>query len=485
MTKTIITQCAQGVVEGLHDDHLHTFFDIPYATDAGRFLPPHLPSSWEGKRDCTRPGPIFPQLPSRLDFVMGPTAKGVDMSEDAYRLNVFTPELCGKLPVIFWIHGGGFLTGGGALRCYSGYQLAKSGRAVVVTMNYRLGLLGNLFMKGVSEGNLAVRDLEMALQWVKSNIADFGGDPEAIVLAGQSAGAWYTQLLAAMKTTSAMVKSAIMLSYPGLPPATPDAAQAKAERFCTMAGIDSSGEALRTMPVERILELQTMMLRAESQFGEVPVLFQSVSDNEVPANPGEQALVNFAGKPLMIGWTREEMGSFFASSPALVDATLEQASKKYVESFGDQGDEFYKRAVKRRTDGRPYTSLVDLGSDKMFRLPAEKFAAEIESTGSRAFVYRFDFQSPQVNVGAGHCFELPFVFGNFDDWSDAPMLEGIDLEEARSLSVIVQEYVLNFVQSGNPNGAQLPYWPEYEGPRGRRVMRLADVSEAIGTGDAS
>jgi para-nitrobenzyl esterase len=202
MTKTIITNCAQGLVKGLLDDHLHTFFDIPYANDAGRFLPPHPPSSWSGERDCTRSGPIFPQLPSRLDFVMGPTAKGVDMSEDAFRLNVFTPALSGKLPVIFWIHGGGFLTGGGALQCYSGHHLAKSGRAVVVTMNYRLGLLGNLFMRGVSQGNLAVRDLEMALQWVKSNIAGFGGDPDGIVLAGQSAGAWYTQLLTAMKCTT-------------------------------------------------------------------------------------------------------------------------------------------------------------------------------------------------------------------------------------------------------------------------------------------
>jgi para-nitrobenzyl esterase len=485
MTETTITHCAQGVVKGIHDDCVHTFLDIPYANDAGRFLTPHPPSSWLGERDCTRPGPVFPQLPSRLDFVMGPTAKGVDMSEDAFRLNVFTPALSGRLPVIFWIHGGGFLTGGGALQCYSGHHLAKSGRAVVVTTNYRLGLLGNLFMRGVSQGNLAVRDLEMALEWVKSNIAGFGGDPEAIVLAGQSAGAWYTQLLAAMKSTSVLVKGAIMLSYPGLPPATPDAAQIKAERFCTMAGIDSHGEALRTMPVERILELQTAMLRADSQFGEVPVLFQTVASSDVPANPVEQARENFAGKPLMIGWTREEMGSFFASNPALVDATHEQASKKYSEAFGEQGDEFYNRALKRRVNGRPYTALVDLGSDKVFRLPAVKFAAEMGSTGSDVYAYRFDFQSPQVNVGAGHCFELPFVFGNFEDWNDATMLEGIDLGAVRSLSAAIQEYVLNFVESGNPNGANLPFWPGYERSQGRRVMLFADVIEPSASGDVN
>jgi para-nitrobenzyl esterase len=215
MNKTTIPRCAQGALKGNLDDGVHTFFDIPYASDAGRFLPARAASAWNGERDCTRPGPVFPQLPSRLDFVMGPTCRGAEMSEDAFRLNILTPTLSGKLPVIFWIHGGGFLTGGGSLQCYFGDELARSGRAVVVTMNYRLDLLGNLFMKGISPGNLAVRDLEMALRWVKSNIASFGGDPDSIVLAGQSAGAWFTQLLAAMESTSALVKGGIMLSYPG------------------------------------------------------------------------------------------------------------------------------------------------------------------------------------------------------------------------------------------------------------------------------
>jgi para-nitrobenzyl esterase len=482
MTKTTHTHCVQGILKGVLDDGVHTFFDIPYAVDAGRFLPALAPSTWTGERDCTRPGPVFPQLPSRLDFVMGPTAKGADMSEDAFRLNVFTPALSGKLPVIFWIHGGGFLTGGGSLQCYFGDPLARSGRAVVVTMNYRLGLLGNLFMKGVSPGNLAVRDLEMALQWVKANIGNFGGDPESIVPAGQSAGAWFTQLLAAMKSTSALIKGGIMLSYPGLPPTTPEAGQAMAEQFCAMAEIDASGDALRTMPVERILELQTSMLRAESVFAEVPVLFRSVCDNEVPANPGAQARENFSGKPLMIGWTREEMGSFFASNPAISGATQEQALKKYSEAYGEQGEPLYQRALKRRLNGRPYTALVDLGSEKLFRLPAIQFATEMEAAGSKVFAYQFDFPSPQTAVGAGHCFELPFVFGNFEDWLEAPMLDGIDTAAARSLSARIQEYVLNFVESGNPNGGHLPYWPAYERSQGQPIMHFAEVIETVTSG---
>jgi para-nitrobenzyl esterase len=479
MTKTTITHCAQGTLKGLLDNSVHTFFDIPYASDAGRFLPAVAPSAWSGERDCTEPGPIFPQLPSRLDFVMGPTARGVDMSEDAFRLNVFTPTLSGKLPVIFWIHGGGFLTGGGSLQCYFGDQIARSGRAIVVTMNYRLGLLGNLFMKGISSGNLAVRDLEMALHWVKANIDNFGGDPDAIVLAGQSAGAWFTQLLAAMKSTSSLVKSGIMLSYPGLPPSTPEAAQATAEQFCAIGEIDSSGDALRTMPVERILELQTSMLRRQSVFAEVPVLFRSVCDNEVPANPGVQAFASFAGKPLMIGWTREETGSFFASNPAIVDATEAQALEKYNEAYGEQGASSYKRTLKRRLNGRPYTALVDLSSDRLFRRPAIEFANGMNAAGSNVFAYQFDFPSPQAGVGAGHCFELPFVFDNFEDWVQAPMLGGLDLATARSLAVRIQEYLLNFVEFGDPNGDHLPYWSPYQRLQERRIMHFAEVIESV------
>ncbi|KWF06468.1 hypothetical protein WT55_21525 [Burkholderia pseudomultivorans] len=463
------------------DDGVHTFFDIPYADNGGRFRVPLRPSGWDGERDATQPGPIFPQSPSRLDFVMGPTARGMEMSEDAFRLNVFTPALSGRLPVIFWIHGGGFMTGGGALQCYFGDRLARSGRAVVVTMNYRLGVLGNLFMKGISPGNLAVSDLVMALQWVRSNIASFGGDPESIVLAGQSAGAWFTQLLASMKSTSALVKGGIMLSYPDVPPMTPEAAQTMAEAYCSIAGVDPSGEALKTMPVERVLELQGALMRAQNQntFAEVPVGFRTVCTGEVPANPGAQAIEVFAGKPMMIGWTREEMGSFFASNPALVDVTESQALAKYGEVFGEQGELYYRRAFTSRINGRPYTTLVDLGTERMFRAPAMKFAAALESVGSKVFAYQFDLQSPQKDVGAGHCFELPFAFGNFENWVEAPMLDGIDLETSRSLSARFQQYILNFVAAGDPNGTTLPHWPAFERSQGRRSMRFADVIEAV------
>src|SRR6202012_5419111 len=178
--KHIIATCEQGALTGIAADDAFTFFDIPYAETGGRFRDAIPPRKWEGTRDCTKRGPIFPQLPSRLDFVQGPYADGLAQSEDAFRLNIFTPSLEGRLPVLFWIHGGGFMTGGGGLKTYSGTALARSGRAIVLTVNHRLGFLGTFYLPGIADGNYSVRDLEAALFWVKRNIQNFGGDPEAI-----------------------------------------------------------------------------------------------------------------------------------------------------------------------------------------------------------------------------------------------------------------------------------------------------------------
>lgn len=465
MEGTVLAQCEQGVLEGVTNEGVHTFFDIPYAANCGRFQAAGEPARWNGQRNSTRPGPVFPQWPSRLDFVMGPTARGVEQSEDAFRLNVFTPDLTGKLPVVFWIHGGGFMTGG-ALPCYSGDSIARLDRAVVVTMNYRLGVLGNLYMEGISPGNLAVSDLARALQWVRKNIANFGGDPDSIVVAGQSAGAWFAQLLASMPSTHRLVKAIAMLSYPGLQPMAPSKAQATAVQLCETVGIATTGKELLTLPVERILQAQTRLTGAVAKFAEVPIAFMPVASGRVPADPGAHAQERFGGKPVFIGWTRDESGSFFASNPALLGATKEQALQKFKDEFGDDGVARYESAAEGRFDRKPYAALVGLGSEKLIVGPTRRFAKRMAEAASSVFAYRFDFPSPQPNVGACHCLELPFFFGNFENWIEAPMLEGVDEPRSRALSARIQTYFLNFVESGNPNGVGLPSWKAFNGDDG-------------------
>ncbi|RQZ38558.1 carboxylesterase family protein [Burkholderia sp. Bp9099] len=471
LMQTILASCEQGELLGSSVDGALVFQDIPYANDGGRYRDCLPPASWQGVRDCTGPGPVFPQLPSRLDFVMGPTAQGVQMSEDAYRLNVYTPSLAGNLPVLFWIHGGGFVTGG-ALPCYSGTELARSGRAVVVTFNYRLGILGNLCMPGVAAGNFSVTDILRALDWVRSNIERFGGNPEAITFAGQSAGAWYTRMLMGMKETAGLARSAAVLSLPGLPPLLPEEAHRIASDFCALAEFHDPAVDLRNAPVQVLLDLQARLLASRAGFGTVPVGFMPVAVDRVAADPVTQSL-RFAPKPVMIGWTRHETGSFFASNPAAVDATRSMVERVFQAELGEAGTRHYERVMQQRPGSTPYAALVELTSYSIFKRPAIEAAGSLAKAGSDVYGYQFDIASRQPHVGAGHCFELPFAFGNFDDWTDAPMLAGTSRAFANDLSGMMRSYLMNFIETGDPNGDDLPAWTRC-GPDRIDAMHFAE-----------
>ena len=162
-----------------------------------------------------RARPRFSSDKSRLSSVLGNKPGEGNQSEDAFHVNVWTPSLTGSRPVLFWIHGGAWVTGGGALPWYRGANLAKNGDVVVVTVSYRLGALGTLYLPGVTDGNMAVGDLLAALKWTKDNIAAFGGDSDNITVAGQSAGAWYTLMLTGHPEASRLFKRSIAMSYPG------------------------------------------------------------------------------------------------------------------------------------------------------------------------------------------------------------------------------------------------------------------------------
>ncbi len=455
--KQINATCEQGSLVGTVTDGVLNFFDIPYAETGGRFRNANPPRKWEGTRDCTSRGSIFPQLPSRLDFVQGPYADGLEQSEDAFRLNIFTPSIEGKLPVLFWIHGGGFMTGGGALKTYSGAALARSGRVVVVTVNYRLGILGNLYLPGVADGNYSVRDLEAALFWVKRNIENFGGDSESIVVSGQSAGAWYTQLLIGMKSTSEIIRGAVVLSSPSVSPLTTDEAQSDAEAFCKLAGITDPARELPELPVDSLLSAQAKLGASKVSFGTIAVPSYPMQDRTVPPDLAEAAL-RFAPKPLIIGWTRDEAAAFLASDQHTLNVSSDQVLAKFKEIFGVSGTFRYQHSLKKRLAGTPYTAIVDLVTDKWFKRSSIRAARMYSRAGGPVYTFQLDYSSPQPNVGACHCFDIPFWLGNFEDAKDGPMLFGLNMAEANTLSALMQNYLLNFLHTGNPNSEELPIW---------------------------
>lgn len=457
MKNQVNAACEQGSLRGIVTNGVNIFYDIPYAETGGRFADAKPPREWPETRDCSSPGPIFPQPPSRLDFVQGPYSTGLEQSEDAFRLNIYTPDCKGSLPVLFWIHGGGFTTGGCALQNYSGAPLAASGRCVVVAVNYRLGILGNLYIPGLSDGMQSVKDLQSALFWVKRNIHNFGGDPNSLVVSGQSAGGWYSKLLIGMESTSAVISGAVILSAPSLNPLSTDEASNLAREFCKFAGVTDPDQQLPELSLPDLLEAQARLVASKADYGTIAVATLPVQGGEIPKDLVE-ASAYFAPKPIIIGWTREEPSAFFASDPQMIKTPEDKVVGKYKEIFGVNGALRYSRSVQKHLLGTPYSALVELVADQWFKSSSLRTTNLLSRAGAQVYVYQFDYQSVQPNLGACHCFDIPFWLGNFDESKDGPMLDGLDMSEAEALSSLMQEYLLNFLHSGNPNSAELPVW---------------------------
>jgi para-nitrobenzyl esterase len=359
LRSTMIVETTTGRVRGSQG----TFRGIPYAT-AKRFEAPKPPKPWSGAKDALEAGPAAPQPPSRLEAALGPMP--LPQSEDCLSLNVFTPSATGNRPVLVWIHGGGFSSGSGGQVWYTGTRLARDADVVVVTLNYRLGVLGFLSAEGIPP-NLGIADQLAALEWVRDNIAAFGGNPAEVTLAGQSAGAQSTLALWSAPRAHGLVKRIALQSAPlGMRPSTPDEAAEVAGRLAEAL----AGQDIRTVPVERLIAAQ---LAVPGKPGSLEPPFQLVADDDLVAKD----LIEAAPEgPALISWTREEFRAFVPDAP---------------QEAIDNGNGLFT-------------------SDKL-----------VKKLG--AFTYRFDWQAPGNRFGACHCLDIPFLFGTHDVW-DAPMLEG-------------------------------------------------------------
>lgn len=423
----LTTVCKQGVLKGTREGGALAFHDIPYGEHAGRFRPAAKPGPWEGVRDASRPGPVFPQARSR-----GASREEPVQQEDAFRLNIWTPDLKASLPVFFFIHGGAFVMGGGSLPWYNGAALAATGKAVVVTVNYRLGALGHLYLPGVSEGNLAFGDLLAAFEWVRENIAGFGGDPARITIAGQSAGAWYALALLANEDVASQAEHFCLFSFPG--GYRPVAKPAASELGRVLAGLLNAGPdgaGLLSVDADKLVEAQAMAEK-EIKRTQIEASFAPVADGvrigeDIIAEAVRQARSH--GKKVLIGTTREETAFFFHARPM---------------------------------DDDEYMAFIRRTSQELFIAPAHRIAALMSDADADVYVYQFNYPSKNPRILACHCWDLPFLFGNFDRWADSPMMAGADLDEARALSRKLQACLLHFLQHGSPDAPDMVSWPRYD-----------------------
>jgi len=424
-----------GALDGATADGVASFKGIPYAAPPlgeRRWAAPAPVARWTEPRDATRFGADCMQNP-----VPGDVSHGAPMAEDCLSLNVWTPEATAsaRLPVMVWIHGGGFVAGSGALATTDGTQLAKRG-VVVVTFNYRLGRFGFFAHPALGEAaNWGLMDQIAALTWVKRNIAAFGGDPANVTIFGESAGGESVARLMASPVANGVFAKAIAASGGGRDrwPALAEA-QTKGGAFAAKVGAADLA-ALRALPADTVRGGITILNKEEAFYS------GPVTDGTIV--PGHADMVFAAGKqariPFIGGSNDDELG--FMPGPF-----LPMVNGPVLKELGD-GAKMVNIAY-----GSDERAARYLAGDAIFGEPALALAGRHARSGAPTWLYRFGYVTEskrEPGKGAAHASDVPFQFGNLP--ADASAAD-------RAAAVRIMSYWTRFARTGNPNGEGLAAW---------------------------
>jgi para-nitrobenzyl esterase len=454
-----------GAVSGTTDRGVRVFKGIPYAAPPVgplRWKPPQAVVVWNGVRDASTFGAECPQTQYPAGSVyIRPIQK---QSEDCLFLNVWTTARAAQnMPVLVWIHGGALTKGSSISDTRDGVPLAKKG-VVLVSINYRLGPLGYLAHPELtaespqhSSGNYGVLDQIAALQWVRRNIAGFGGDPARVTIAGESAGSWSVNTLLASPLAKGLFVRAIGESggrFDRTPQLKIDrAGSPSAERvglaFAKAVGADSLA-ALRAVPASTLIEVASFRTQ-ENVDGwvlpdEIRTIFAQKKQNNVP---------------VIVGSNANEMTSL--AGAAALPATLEDLRKRIAAQYGARAAEFEK-AYGVASDADAPAAMLNSLRDTVFSLHMRTWARHTVDAGSAAYLYFFSHVPPSPRakeLKAFHAGEIPYVFDLVP--SSDPREAGFAYTDVdRRLADAMSSYWINFVRTGDPNGPGLPVWPRYD-----------------------
>ena len=460
MSRYITTTCKQGTLRGTITDDICIFNGVPYARDGGRFKAALPMQNWNGERDAIAPAPVFPQR-SRAMICDGPDGPiELEQREDAFCLNIWTPATQGSRPVVLWVHGGAYSSGGCSMPCYSGEEFARNQNMVFVGVNYRLGALGNLHLPGVADENLALRDLGMALQWVYENIANFGGNPTQICLVGQSAGAWYVAALAASGLADNMVARYALMSIPGSQPLALEDATELSDALLKHLKITDNPAAIIDKPVNKILDATRKAARDSKHFG---ISFMPCVDGQLlQGDMFEVAFAKAGSIPLLNGKTAQESTFFVSQMREAIDNMGMPELLGLLGGFCEGQDpamlwQYYEKTSEPESQ---YMRLVRITSDSLFGNIAQRIASGFETS----FGYLIEYQSGTSQLMACHCMDLPLFFGNLNAWANNPMMQGVNLQHMAQVSKKFQDAFAQFVRTGNPG------WQQYSSEDSREVF---------------
>jgi para-nitrobenzyl esterase len=475
----VVVRTRGGAVRGRVTDGVAVFKGVPYAAPPfgpNRFAPPAPHEPWDGIRDALAFGPTAPQHPYRQPFdqlLPNPRIPG----DDCLNLNVWTPDPGpARLPVMVWIHGGSFTNGSGAVPTYDGSRFARDG-VVCVTVNYRLGVEGFARLAGAPD-NRGLLDQVAALEWVRENIAGFGGDPHHVTIFGESAGAMSVVSLLSMPRAEGLFRRVIAQSGAGHHALTPATADRVAAELSAKLGVPATREALATLPYERVLEAQDAVSqdavtdRDPERWGEVALnamAWEPVVDGEVlPARPIDGLVAGAgAGVDLLTGTNSEEQRLFMVPN-GVIDLATEEAVVATAAGLGlgPHALAAYRAARPEATPGDLLSAVV---TDWFFRIPALRLVEAHGSHGGRSHLYEFTWRSPQFGgrLGAAHYLEVGFVFERL-----GPERALVGSDPPLSLADAMHAAWVAFARTGDPG------WPCYD-PARRATMRFGEVCRVV------
>lgn len=484
-----IVNTKSGPVQGVERDGITVFRGIPFAeapVGALRLKPPVARAPWTATLVAEHAGPLAPQNPSPLESMLG--AGQPPIGDDCLSLNIWTPAADGaKRPVLFWIHGGGFVTGAGSTPWYDGTKFATQHDVVVVTINYRLGALGFLHLADLAgpewegSGNLGVLDQAFALKWTSENIAAFGGDPANITIFGESAGGMSVGTQLGLPAATGLFKRAIAQSGAAGHVHDRETATAVARRFLEILGVDPKDVAkLQELPTADILAAQEQVNAERSDIGGAGLPFMPCVDGTtLPVGPQQAVKDGRArGVDLLVGTNLDETTLFTLMDPSFSSFDDAKLAKRFGGFFGEERAaealDAYRKDRGDATPGDVYNAAL---TDRVFRVPSVRLANAQQPNGS-TYVYLFTWQSTAFDgkLRACHALEIPFVWDNLDQ-TGVTFLTGPITDDMRHLATTMNEAWAAFARTGNPSTSTLAAWPKWD-PETRPTM-VIDTDSAV------